>query len=394
MVRSPVVTRQRGRAVLWLTVFVDQLGFGIVVPFLPLYAAQYGASAFEAGLLLATYSAAQMLVSARWGRLSDRIGRRPVIVAAAAGGAAGFLVLGAASSLAMLFVGRALLGGFGAAMQTAQAWIADTTTPEERGRELAALGAVAGLGFVLGPAIGAAGILAGGTALPFFLSAVCAAGNAVLAAIVLPGAPAPGGGAAAAAAPAAGARGAVRIGGIRLIAPCLVVAFVLTYAFSGVEATFALFTRDALDFEPADNGWLFGGMAVIAALAQVTAVRWLAGRVDEPRRLAIGLALLGIGIALVPAAHSLGALLPPLAVLAIGHAITAPSLAAWVSRRAPADRQGELLGLAASASAMARVAGPGAGGLLFDHVGHGAPFHVAAVMIGGAAAAALRGRPL
>jgi DHA1 family tetracycline resistance protein-like MFS transporter len=378
---------------LWLTVFVDQLGFGIVVPFLPLYAAEHGASAFGAGLLLATYSAAQMLVSVRWGRLSDRIGRRPVIVAAAAGGAAGFLVLGAAGSLAVLFVGRALLGGFGVAMQTAQAWIADATAPEERGRELAALGAVAGLGFVLGPAVGAAGILAGGTALPFFLSAACAAGNAALAAAVLPRMPPRVAGAGDAVAPVAGGRAAGRAGGLRLIAPCLVVGFVLTYAFSGVEATFALFTRDALDFAPADNGWLFGGMAVIAALAQLSAVRWLAGRVDEPRRVALGLALLGIGIALVPAARSLGAILPPLAVLAIGYAITAPSLAAWVSRRAPADRQGELLGLAASASAMARVAGPGVGGLLFDHVGHGAPFHVAAVMIGGAAAVALRGRP-
>jgi MFS family permease len=374
---------------LWLTVFVDQLGFGIVVPFLPLYAAEHGASAFEAGLLLATYSAAQTLVSARWGRLSDRIGRRPVIVAAAAGGAAGFVVLGAAGSLAVLFVGRALLGGFGVAMQTVQAWIADTTSPEERGRELAALGAVGGLGFVLGPALGAAGILAGGMALPFFLSAACAVGNAVLAAIVLPRVPPPF--VAARGAPAAPALGA-RAGAFRLAAPCLVVAFVLTYAFSGVEATFALFTRDALGFEPADNGWLFGAMAVIAALAQLSVVRWLVGRVDEPRRVALGLALLGIGIALVPAARSLGALLPPLAVLAIGHAITAPSLAAWVSRRAPADRQGELLGLAASVSAMARVAGPGVGGLLFDHVGHGAPFHVAGVMISGAAVAALRGR--
>jgi MFS transporter, DHA1 family, tetracycline resistance protein len=131
---------------------------------------------------------------------------------------------------------------------------------------------------------------------------------------------------------------------------------------------------------------------VIAAIAQLTAVRWLAGRVAEPRRVALGLLLLGIGVALVPAAGSTWSLLPPVAVLAIGYAITTPSLAAWVSRRAPADRQGELLGLAASASAMARVVGPGAGGLLFDHVGQGAPFHVAAVMIGGAAAVALRGR--
>jgi len=374
------MTRQRGRAVLWLAVFVDQLGFGIVIPFLPLYATEHGASAFEAGLLLAIYSGVQTVVSTAWGRLSDRIGRRPVLVAAAAGEAAGFLVLAGAGSLALLFVGRAVLGGFGVGMQTAQAWVADTTPAEDRGRALAALGAAAGLGFVLGPAIGAAGILAGGLRLPFVLAAVCAAGNAVLAATVLPRVP-----------PVARDRSAHRAaGGRRLIAPCLVVAFVLTYAFSGVEATFALFTREALGFAPEDNGWLFGGIGVVAALTQVLGVRWLAGRLGEPHRVALGLALLGLGIGALPSARSLAALLPPLTVLAIGHAITTPSLAAWISRRAPPDRQGELLGLAAGTSALARVVGPGAGGLLFDHVGRGAPFQLAALLIGGAALAALR----
>lgn len=366
---------------LWLTVFVDQLGFGIVLPFLPLYADKLGASGFEVGLLLAIYSLMQMLVATSWGRLSDRVGRRPILVASALGACAGFVLIGAADSLVLLFAGRAILGGFGVGMPTAQAWIADTTPPEDRGRALAILGAAGGLGFVFGPALGAIGIAVGGMRFPFFLSAASALGNAVLALTVLPRTQ-----------PVVHAAHARAARAWRLILPCLVVAFVLVYAFSGVEATFALFTRAELGLDAEDNGWLFMSMGVIAALTQAFGTGWLAGKIDEPRRVALGLVLLGAGIALMPSAGSLATFVPPLAVLAIGHAITAPSLTAWVSRRAPADRQGELIGLTQSIGALARVAGPGIGGLVFDHIGHGAPFHISGVLIVGAALAAWAAR--
>lgn len=371
--------RQRHRlAVLYAVVFLDQVGFGILVPFLPLYARTFGASAFEAGLLLATYSAMQMLVSTRWGRLSDRTGRRPILVVAAAGTCAGFVILGLAPSLAVVFAGRALLGGVGVGIATAQAWVADTTPPEDRGRAMATLGAIGGLGFVLGPAIGALGIAFGGMRLPFFVSAVFAAGNAVLAATLLPAAP-----------PVAVQGGARRAGAWRPIAPCLIVVFVLTYAFSNIEATFAMFTGAELGLGASGVGWLFVAMGGIAALTQVAVVGSLARRIDEPRRVALGLVILGAGAAVLPLAPSVEVLLAPLSAMAVGFAITAPSLTAWVSRRSPADRQGELLGLAQSTGALARVAGPGIGGLLFDHVGHASPFQIAAVLIGGAALTAL-----
>lgn len=371
--------RQRHRlAVLFAAVFMDQVGFGILVPFLPLYAKAFGASGFEAGLLLATYSAMQMLVSTWWGRLSDRVGRRPVIVASAAGTCVGFVILGLAPTLAVVFAGRALLGSVGVGIATAQAWVADTTPPEDRGRAMGLLGAIGGLGFVLGPAIGALGIAIGGMRLPFFVSAVCAAANAVLAATLLPDA-----------APVA-AHGGTRLRGAwRPIAPCLIVAFVLTYAFSNIEATFAMFTKAELGVGPSGNGWLFVAMGSVAALTQVVAIGALARRLDEPRRVALGLVALAAGAALLPHAPSVAILIAPLSAMAIGFAIAAPSLTAWVSRRSPADRQGELLGLAQSTSALARVAGPGIGGLLFDHVGHASPFQIAAVVIGGAALTAL-----
>jgi DHA1 family tetracycline resistance protein-like MFS transporter len=363
------LTSQRGLAVLWSTSFIDQMGFGIVVPILPLYAKKFGASAFEAGMLLAVYSLAQWTTSTWWGRLSDRIGRRPVIIAAAIGGCAGFIVIGSASALWVVLIGRAVLGCFGVGTQTAQAWIADTTSPEQRGRAMALLGAAGGLGFVAGPAIGALAILAGGMRLAFVLSAGCAAANAIFARLVLPHAP-----------PVARTR-TRSASGWRLVVPCLVVGFTLTYALSGVEATFALFTTTELSFAPSDNGWAYAGMALVAAATQIFIVGRLSARWSDPRRVALGLVALGLGVGFVPTG-SLGALIPSIAMLSVGYAIAVPSLAAWVSRRAPAERQGELLGLAQSVSALARVAGPGIGGLLFDHVGHSAPFHVSAAMIG------------
>ncbi|TMQ10468.1 MAG: MFS transporter [Deltaproteobacteria bacterium] len=181
-------------------------------------------------------------------------------------------------------------------------------------------------------------------------------------------------------------------GAWRPIVPCLVIAFVLTYAFSNMEATFALFTRAELGLGPAANGWLFGALAGIAAVTQVVLVGPLARRIDEPRRIALGLVILAGGAAVLPQATSVAILLAPVSAMAIGFAIVSPSLTAWISRRSPADRQGELLGLAQSTSALARVAGPGIGGLLFDHAGHASPFRIAAVVIAGAAVTAFAAR--
>lgn len=147
--------------------FVDQLGWGIVVPFLPLYARSLGASGLVVGLLLAVYSLAQMVASPWWGRLSDRIGRRPLLIIGAAGTCLGLLQLGLAGGLVALFIGRAWLGGFGIGMSTAQAWVADTQPVEERGRTMALIGAASALGFTLGPALGALGVATGGLSVPF-----------------------------------------------------------------------------------------------------------------------------------------------------------------------------------------------------------------------------------
>ena len=356
------------------TVFVDQLGWGIVVPFLPLYARSLGASALHVGLLLAVYSLAQMVVSPWWGRLSDRIGRRPLLIIAAAGECVGFVALGSASGLAMLFIARAWLGGFGIATATAQAWVADNVPVEERGRTMALIGAATALGFTLGPALGALGVASGGLAVPFWTAAGIAAANAVFAAIVLPRTP-----------PVAQTARRARmrdVGSSRAFVVCLAVSFVLTYAFSNIEATFALFTRDALAFSVSDNGWCFALLGLSAAATQALGTRALARHMGEEGRVALGLALLATGAATIPVARDGLELIGPMLLLAAGFGVTSPSITAWVSKSAHPERQGEALGVTQSVSAMARVIGPGAGGLMFDRIGRASPFWTAGALIG------------
>jgi DHA1 family tetracycline resistance protein-like MFS transporter len=366
------VTKQRGLGVLMLAAFVDQLGFGIVLPILPFYARDLGASGFEVGALLAVYSAATMVFAPLWGRLSDRVGRRPVIIAAAAGASVGFFAMGIGQHLAILLLGRAWLGGFGVGLQTAQAWVADTTPVEERGRAMALLGGVGGLGFVFGPALGAVGAL-GDIRLPFFIAAGCAALNALLALFLLP---------ATTPTPRTASQRRDLIG--LLIAP-LLVTFVLTYAFSNIEATFGLFNLDELAFSASQNAAFMMVIGIIAATTQVLGTRWLARRMSDGRRVLLGLGLIGIGSALVPLVANGYQLVGPVALMAMGFAITSPSLAAWTSSRTPADRQGEGLGIMQSVGSLARIGGPGIGGWIYDTFGHAWPFRSAAAVLAAAA---------
>src|SRR3954447_3935203 len=137
--------------VLFLTVFIDLIGFGMVIPFLPFYAREYGASGITVGAVVGIYSIMQFFFAPVWGRLSDRIGRRPVIMISLAASCLGYLLFGFARSLAVLFVSRVIAGAGGANIGTAQAYITDVTTPEERARGMGLIGAAFGMGFILGP---------------------------------------------------------------------------------------------------------------------------------------------------------------------------------------------------------------------------------------------------
>jgi MFS family permease len=371
-----------GLAVLFMTVFVDHLGFGIVIPVLPVYADKLGASAAFVGMLFGVYSAMQIAVSPHWGRLSDRIGRRPVIVCASSGTAIGFILLGLGTHLHSLLLARAFLGACGVGLSTAQAWVADTTPPETRGKAMALIGAAAGLGFTFGPALSGFGIMLVGLRFPFFFAAGFAASSAVAAALFLTE-------------PQVIRERSYRrrildAFAVPALVPCLLVGFVLTSAFSMIEATFALFTTKVLGFAASENAYFFVFIGASAAVVQAFGTRSLVGRVSERRLVGTGLAVLGIGASLMPTVHGALRLLVPVFLMAAGFGLATPSLTAWTSKNAPGDRQGEMLGVFQSTSAMARVVGPSVGGFLFDHAGRGSSFMFAATLLATAAALTIR----
>ncbi|MGE0718054.1 MAG: MFS transporter, partial [Alphaproteobacteria bacterium] len=284
--------------VLFLIVLVDLIGFGIVIPLLPFYAEHLGAGPLTVTLAMAVYSLAQFVTSPLWGRLSDRIGRRPVLLASLAGAVGAYLLLAWAPTLAMLFLARAAAGAMAGNIAAAQAYVADVTPPAERARGMGVIGAAFGLGFILGPAIG--GTLAGHDPadIDFVAPALAAAGLSALALLgtvfLLPESLDPAHrGAGTRRGRAAAARDA--FGRPRLAGP-IAVGFVAVAVFAGMETTFALWSSRTFGWGPAQNGWLFAFVGVLGALVQGAAIGRLTPRLGEVRLLSAGLVLMAAGL--------------------------------------------------------------------------------------------------
>ncbi len=362
--------------IIFLTVFIDLLGFGIIIPLLPFYAESFGANAFMVGLLGTSYSLMQFLFSPVWGRLSDRIGRRPIILLGLAGSCASYMVLAVASSLAVVFLGRIVGGIAGANIPTAQAYIADVTTPENRARGMGLVGAAFGLGFIFGPAIG--GILShmGPSAPMWSASALCGA-NLVAAYFLLPESRT-----ADNTRKALGRMEALRRAmADRRLVLLLALYFIVTAAFSGFEATFALFSERRFGFTVATIGYLFAFIGFALALVQGVLVGRVVKRVGEARLIPVAIAVIGIGIGLVPFAWTVPALLVAVGTLAVGMGFNGPALSGMLSRLTHADDQGGMLGLASSLASLGRVVGPAWGGFLFDRWGMTTPYLSAAALM-------------
>lgn len=373
----------RGRsplAVLFLTVFLDLVGFGIVIPLLPLYAQRFGAGPVAVTWLVAVYSLMQFFFAPWWGRLSDRIGRRPVLLVGIAGASLSYLAFGLSGSLWMLFAARAVNGIMGANVGVAQAYIADVTPPAERARGMGLIGAGFGLGFIFGPAIG--GVLSRvDPAAPFLAASALAALNGILAYLRLPES-LPDTVRAAAPPREAGLRARLRT--LADAGPVLrglyLTSFITTLALAGMEATLALWADRRWGLTQESVGYGFALMGIVAALAQGLLVGKLVRRIGERRSALIGLCLVACGMALIPLAPSPWLVLGAAAVFAIGQGATVPSVSAMVSQQGGAADQGRLLAASQSLSALARVAGPWWGGVAFAHVGISAPYVTGAVL--------------
>jgi DHA1 family tetracycline resistance protein-like MFS transporter len=397
-----------GFGTIWTTVAVDLIGFGIVLPILPQYAKQFGASPFTIGLLVASFSLAQLVCAPLWGRLSDRIGRKPVLVISLFGTAIGSLLTGLAGAIPLLFLGRIIDGASGASVSVAQASVADIAAPRDRARLMGLLGAAFGVGFVAGPAIGALGAL-WGPHVPFFIAAVISAVNALVAIRRLPetsdarlavagqaeaeaeleragtldgpqpgtafesssGQEGQGGQAVAPARTPLVNRAAI----VRLIT----VSFVGMVAFSGFEATFSLLAGDRFHLRLSGTGAVFTVIGLALVIVQVSLIGPVNDRLGESGTLRAGLACNAAGLALLAVSGGWYSLVPALLLLVLGQGLITPTLSSAVAGRAGRQR-GEGLGWQQAAGGLARVIGPITAGALYQHFRPGAPYVVGAVL--------------
>jgi DHA1 family tetracycline resistance protein-like MFS transporter len=366
-------------AVIFFTLFLDLVGFGIVLPLLPQFARQHHAQEWQIGLLMASYSLMQFFFSPVWGRLSDRIGRRPVLLISITGSAISYLLFAFAPTLEMLFVSRLFAGAMAANIATAQAYVADVTTAENRTKGMGMVGAAFGLGFVLGPAL--AGVLSHwarqnghSPQLVVGIAAACfSLIDLVWAAARLPES----------LTPEIRAKAVAAVGNRleRMIAalqkPALglpiLLFFIGTVAWSQLEPTLARYVQEQFRFDEAQTGYMFAFVGVIVALVQGGFAGRMAKKRGEARMVLTGALLLAVGLACVPEVRGVGALYGILAILAAGQAMVVPALQSLVSKAAAAEEQGSTLGVSQGFSSLARVIGPSMGGVLFG-IGHAIPF--------------------
>jgi DHA1 family tetracycline resistance protein-like MFS transporter len=377
-------------AILFFIVFIDLLGFGIIIPQLPFYGVQFGASPATVTLLMSCYSLAQFFMSPVLGRLSDRIGRRPVLLVSMACSCLAYLWLGFAGALWMLFGARLLAGAGAGNIAAAQAYITDVTSPEKRAKGMGMIGAAFGLGFTIGPWVG--GVLAGADPTPADLQrpAFLAAGLSALAfilviAILKESLPQAG------VTPRANrwelARSAMHRPTLRLL---ILLFFAITAAFAGMETTFALWTKDAFGWGPEQVGWLFFFVGCVLIVVQGGMIGPLSRRLGEARLVLIGSASIAIGLAGVAIAANLAILLIATAFLALGMGLLNPSISSLISRQAGADERGGIMGVSQSGASLARVAGPAIAGPLFELLGRNAPYYTGALVMLGVLGFALR----
>ena len=387
----PPVRDIRAVPTLFLIVVVDLVGFGLVIPLLPFYAVRYGASPQQVTLLLATYSLMQLLTAPLWGRLSDRIGRRPVLVASMAASAVAYLWLGNATALWMLYGARALAGACAGNIAAAQAYIADVTKPAERAKGMGLIGAAFGLGFIIGPALG--GFLAGhdpATAdveTPAWVAAALSFIALLGVVWLLPES-----------LPSAERNGAPRrrlhalLGALRrpVLSRLILIFFLVILAFAGMESTFALWVIAQFGWGPGQVGYVFAYIGVISAILQGGLIGRLTRRFGEEHLLQSGLGLIVGGLLVLPLAHDIPLLGLAMTGLALGMGLMQPSLNSLISRCAGREEQGEVLGVSQSVASLSRVLGPAVAGWFFAEFGRNAAFWWGAAIVAAALLAALK----
>lgn len=355
--------------IVFLTIFIDLVGFGIVIPLLPFFAEEFNASPVDVGVLVASYSFMQFVFAPVWGNLSDRYGRRSILFFTILGSSVGYLTIGVAGSLWMIYAGRILAGVMGGNLSTAQAYIADVTSRENRARGMGLFGMAFGLGFILGPAL--AGILSKfGMRVPFLFAAGLSLLNAVLLYLILPESRKPD-----EYDPTAEKKsrwsGLAAVFENRDFTLVTIEYFFLVVAFSIMTTGFAYYTMVKFGYGADATGYLLAYVGVLAAVMQGLVFGKLASRFGEVALAVVGCFLLVISLVLVPFIGAenggLSALLIGIAGFAVGNSIASPAMTSLASKTADEAQQGKSLGIMQSAASLARVIGPLLCGVLLNN---------------------------
>jgi DHA1 family multidrug resistance protein-like MFS transporter len=364
--------RRRPLLLLWMVMFLVMSGFGIIIPVLPFLAEEVGATPLELGLLMAVYSLMQLLFSPAWGQLSDRYGRKPVLLIGITGLSLSFFLFSVAETLIMLFVARFLGGALSAAaMPTVMAYAADVTPPDERGKAMGAIGAATGLGFICGPAIG--GMFSQTSLhLPFAIAGALSAATALFVWLALPE-------------PSRLSTTAKSEGQRSLremIQSPLLYLYLLqwtaTLALAGLEATFAYFADRRAGLDSVQLGYIFMIMGIASALVQGGLLGRLIKRFGEGRVLQGGLAVSALGFAAILLVQDFWTAALFLSIFGIGNGVIRPCVSSLITKQA-AGRQGSAAGLLSSFDSLGRIIGPIVGGGLFSYMA-GLPYLLGIVL--------------
>ena len=349
--------RKSALTILFLTMFLVMLGFGVILPHLAYYAEELGASAAQIGFLIGIYSAMQLIFAPMWGHISDRYGRRPAILMGLIGNAGALALFGAAKSLPWLFIARGLSGVCSAAvLPTVMAYVADVTTEEDRGKGMGLMGAAMGLGFIFGPGIG--GIM-GSHSLPFFVAGGLSLVTFCFALLLLPeslkrteqcntqhGTISP--------------WSAMN----HPLTPLFLVAFFSAFIFSGLETIFPLFIKDRLNYGAKEMGVMFVIVGILVALLQGGILGQLINIFGEFKLIIIGLLLNAVGMALLPWSKTLVTVTLYLSIAGIGNQLIRPTNTSWISKQTKFG-QGATIGVMDAFLSLGRVLGPPFAGKLY-----------------------------
>lgn len=376
------VAGRRASSVVFLTILLDLIGFGMLLPLLPFYALKLNASPTQIGLLFSSYSLTQLLFSPVLGRLSDRVGRRPVMLISILGSAAAHLMFATADTFALLVVARSLAGVAASNYSIAQAYMADVTTAENRSRAMGLVGAAFGIGFVVGPGLGSVLALTpmGAPAVPYAAAALSAL-NFLLALTWLTESLPREVRERSQARPWVDPQGFVRLWHNPPLRGLMLLFFLVMFCFSLFEATLALYCHRQFGFDEHRTSLLFVYVGVILAIVQGGLLGRLIRTFGERRLIVGGIALMAVGLTALPLYPSLALVMVSLLILAVGSGVHNPSVTGLLSQLADEDSQGSTIGVSRSFGALARIFGPVTGTLIFGRAGAAWPFLTAGALM-------------